>query len=67
MNSESRIEAVKLVKEISLWLMGDVKWQDSEIEEYKIMWRQTGNEKSEKEANECFEELIDLRAGINQA
>ena len=67
MNFESRVEAVKLVKEISLWLIGDVDWRDSEIEEYKIMWRQTGNEKSEKEANECFEELIDLRARINQA
>ena len=67
MTDRDRTKIETFVLEICLWLVGEVTFSESEIEEYKIQWRNFGNEKSETEAKECFDQLNNLRITISQS
>ena len=66
MINEGRSDAVKLVKDICQWITADVDLNNTEVSELKEKWKKIGNLKSDQEAEECFEYLIELRTQLSE-
>ena len=65
-HDENREEITQLVEEICYWLLGIIDWGEKEITEYKTQWKELGVKKSQKEADECFKHLIQIRAKLTR-